>query len=428
MKRVLIITYYWPPAGGPGVQRVLKFAKYLPGYGWEPLILTVKDGEYPARDVSLLDEVPQNLPLFRTRTREPFTLYKKWTGKSGEAIPVAVLAQKKPGLRNALAAYVRMNLFIPDAKKGWIPFALREGSRIIEQYRPELIFSSSPPPTVHLIAKKLSARSGIPWIADLRDPWSNIHYYKDRRSACAQRLDARLERRTLGKAAKITTVSRHFASLILSDPADTHIIPNGFDEHDFAFPYAAPSGNAVFTIAYIGGLNENRFYPEFFHDLGDFITEQGIRREEIRLILAGQIQENLRKRIAAQLDKILTLDCRGYLHHADAVSLMCTSGLLLLFMEKVSDYKGHIPGKLFEYLRSGKYILGLGEPDGEVSRILNEESAGKVLAPGAGSKAILKELYLQWKAKELRGADRGGIIKYSREKLTQILSEVFNSV
>lgn len=428
MKRVLIITYYWPPAGGPGVQRVLKFARYLPEYGWDPLILSVRNGEYPARDETLLKEVPAELPVFLARARDPFTLYKKWTGKNGEAIPVAVLAQKKPGLRNALAAFIRLNFFIPDAKKGWVPYAVKEGEKLIERYRPDLIFSSSPPPSVHLIAAKLSGRSGIPWVADLRDPWSNIHYYQGRRSAFAQRLDAGLERRTLQKADLITCVSRHFASLILADSRKTRIIPNGFDENDFSACKSVSRQDTCFTISYIGGLNENRYYPGFFQEVRDFIVEQGLEHRNIRLVIAGQVQEKLLNEISALLGDIVMLDYRGYLSHADAISLMCASDLLLLFMEKASNYKGHIPGKLFEYIRSGTYILGLGDKEGDVSRILGEERAGQLLDPREDLRFALKELYVKWKNGTLRGAAPDSAVKYSRKELTQNLSEVFNSL
>lgn len=428
MKRVLIITYYWPPAGGPGVQRVLKFARYLPEYGWEPVILTVENGEYPARDETLLKEISTGLPVFRTGSRDPFTLYKKWTGRDREAIPVAVLAQKKPGLRHSLAAFIRMNFFIPDAKKGWIPFALREGRRIIEQYEPELIFSSSPPPTVHLIAKKLSRHSGIPWVADLRDPWSNIHYYQGRRSVLAQRLDAGLERRTLRKANAVTCVSRHFASLIDTDPNKTHIIPNGFDESDFTECKSISKQEAPFTISYVGGLNENRYYPGFFEGLRDFVREQELQHRDIRFVLAGQVQKDLLNKISVLLKDHITLDHRGYLSHADAISLMCASDLLLLFMEKASNYKGHIPGKLFEYIRSGTYVLGIGDKEGDVSRILGEERAGQLLDPGDDHRSVLRKLYIKWKKETLKGAAPGAAEKYSRKKLAQNLSEIFNGL
>jgi hypothetical protein len=157
MKKVLIITYYWPPAGGPGVQRVLKFAKYLPEFGWQPLVLTVKNGEYPAYDKSLKNDIPPECKVYTTKSIEPFKLYKKFTGMAeNEAIPVATLTENKKNWKKRLAYWIRLNLFIPDAKIGWIPFAVKAGKKIIQEEKPDIILSSSPPPTVHLIAKKLA--------------------------------------------------------------------------------------------------------------------------------------------------------------------------------------------------------------------------------------------------------------------------------
>jgi hypothetical protein len=179
MKKVLIITYYWPPAGGPGVQRVLKFVKYLPELGWQPLVLTVKKGEYPAIDETLAKNIPPECKVFKTNIFEPSDLYKRFLGMDDKAkIPTAVLADNNPGLKKQIANLIRLNFFIPDAKIGWKKFAVEEGLKIIETEKPDLIFSSSPPPTVHLIAKKLAAKTNLKWVADFRDPWTDIHYYE----------------------------------------------------------------------------------------------------------------------------------------------------------------------------------------------------------------------------------------------------------
>src|SRR6056297_643237 len=153
MKKVLIITYYWPPSGGPGVQRVLKFAKYLPEFGWQPIILTVKNGEYPAHDESLRKDIPESCKVYKTPALEPFSLYKKFTGMAeDERIPTAALTEKKTNWKKKVAHWIRLNLFIPDAKIGWIPYAVKAGKHIIQKENPDTIFSSSPPPTVNLIA------------------------------------------------------------------------------------------------------------------------------------------------------------------------------------------------------------------------------------------------------------------------------------
>ncbi|MDA3871426.1 MAG: glycosyl transferase family 1, partial [Candidatus Marinimicrobia bacterium] len=171
MKKVLIITYYWPPAGGPGVQRVLKFAKYLPQFGWQPIILTVKNGEYSAIDESLIKEIPKECIVYKTKTFEPYNLYKKFVGKKkDEKLPTYILnTNKNDNLNNKIAKWIRANLFIPDARIGWISHIVREGMKIIEKENPDIIFSSSPPHSLQIGAKKLAKKSGLKWVADFRD-------------------------------------------------------------------------------------------------------------------------------------------------------------------------------------------------------------------------------------------------------------------
>ena len=162
MKKVLIITYYWPPSGGPGVQRVLKFAKYLPQFGWQPIILTVKNGEYPAIDETLEKDIPPECIVYKTNSWEPTNLYKKFAVmKKDEKIPVAVLSENNVSWKKKIANWIRLNLFIPDAKIGWIPFAVRKGKEIIKEHQPDVIFSSSPPHSLQFIAKKLAKWSGL---------------------------------------------------------------------------------------------------------------------------------------------------------------------------------------------------------------------------------------------------------------------------
>ena len=227
LKKVLIITYYWPPAGGPGVQRVLKFAKYLPEFGWQPIILTVENGEYPAIDESLLKEIPQGIKVYKTKSFEPFTIYRKFfSDKKNQPIPVGILAQSGGSLKKRIANFIRLNFIIPDAKIGWKFSAVKEGQKIIDLEKPDLIFSSSPPPTTHLIAKTLAKRNKIKWIADLRDPWSKIHYYQNNRLAIANKLDERIEHKTLSASNKVITVSENFAKLISVEKNKIELIPN----------------------------------------------------------------------------------------------------------------------------------------------------------------------------------------------------------
>ncbi len=428
MKKALIISYYWPPAGGPGVQRILKFAKYLPQYGWTPIVLTVENGEYPAYDPTLSKEVPDHISVFRTRTREPFSAYRKLTGSGSGPIPVGVLAQKKISPKARFARFIRLNMVVPDAKTGWIPFAVKEGQRIIDKFKPDVIFSSSPPPTVHLIAKKLACRNNIPWVADLRDPWSNIHYYQGSRCALTNGIDAALEKRILGRASAVTTVSDHFSTLILAPPEKIRIVPNGFDLADFPDETACRAKDPKLTLAYVGGLNANRFYPEFFVRLRRAILDNHLQKDNVRLILAGQIGEEILNVISSTLEGILITEHRGYVAHAEAIGIMREADLLLMFMEKVSNYGGHVPGKVFEYLMTGNYILGIGDQHGDVAKILLKEKGGMIADPDEDLKNVFKDIIERWRTGTLRGADPRSINEFSREKLTATLAGIFDTL
>ena len=199
MKKVLIITYYWPPAGGAGVQRALKFVKYLPQFGWEPIVLTVENPDSPTEDLSLLEDIPKECKVYKTKSLEPFEVYKKFTGrKSNEKIPGDILLKSdNVSLKDKLAKWVRVNLFIPDAKIGWKKYAVKKGSEIIRTENIDLIFTTSPPQTVALIGRKLAKLTGVKWIADFRDPWMEIVYYQNlNRSKITKAIDTSLEKKS----------------------------------------------------------------------------------------------------------------------------------------------------------------------------------------------------------------------------------------
>jgi glycosyltransferase involved in cell wall biosynthesis len=214
MKKVLIITYYWPPGGGAGIYRVLKFAKYLPQFNWQPIILTVKQGTYPVIDHGLEKDVPSNCPVYRCKSIEPFGIYKKFTGRnSDEAIPDYVFYAKN-SLKDHISRWIRFNCFIPDSRMGWTPSAVKIGLKIIKTEHIDLIFSSSPPNTVQVIANQLARKSGIKWVADFRDPWTDALTYQGiRRSFLTTYIDHRLERNVLQRADAITCVNQDYIDI-----------------------------------------------------------------------------------------------------------------------------------------------------------------------------------------------------------------------
>ncbi|RQV99836.1 MAG: glycosyl transferase family 1, partial [Calditrichaeota bacterium] len=297
MKKVLIITYYWPPAGGPGVQRILNFVKYLPENGWQPVVLTVKSGEYPEIDTTLLNEVPTEIPIFRTSTAEPYTFYR-WLvhGEKAEKIPTFVLTESEDeNLLRKMSAIIRGNIFIPDAKIGWRPFAVKKAKEIFVSHDISLVFSTSPPQTVNLIAKKISGQKKIPWIADLRDPWTDIFYYhRLKRYEWAKKLDRYLERTSLEKADSIITVSPFISRMLQKKIVNRyHVIPNGFDHK--AFIGKSPVENkSVFRIVHTGHLAGNQ-NPEILWDvLRSMILENTEFRENLKIEFYGRIHSDIK--------------------------------------------------------------------------------------------------------------------------------------
>ena len=432
MKKVLIITYYWPPSGGPGVQRVLKFAKYLPDFGWEPVILTVENGEYPAIDKTLSDEIPENCIVYKTKSVELSALYKKFTGmKTGDSIPVSTLAQKNTTWKQKLSNFVRLNFFIPDAKIGWIPYAVSKGKKIIEKEKPDIIFSTSPPPTVHLIAAKLAKWSRIKWVADFRDPWTKIHYLQQRRiNPVSKQINKNLEKNVIENCDAATCVSNNFVNLLTkTNKSKFTVITNGFDSE---INYPVLKNTAKFTILYIGGLACTRYYPDFILLVAKLFENGKLNPDFTELQFVGSIEKDILEDIQEKLKHAPNIQFINYVTHEKALEFMHKADLLLLFLEKGKNYEGHIPGKLFEYLSTGNQILGIGNKYGDTAQIIEKTNAGKIFEPDEIDK-VEEEIISQfncWKNKITREREINAneVSKYTRKRLTQKLTELFDSL
>ncbi|MCF7911180.1 MAG: hypothetical protein K9M99_01525 [Candidatus Cloacimonetes bacterium] len=425
MRRVLIITYYWPPAGGPGVQRILKFVKYLSEFGWQPIVLTVNKGNFPAYDQSLIDEIPAEIRIIKTANWEPDLLYNKFTGRKEENIPVAVLANKNLNWKTRLAHWFRLNIFIPDAKIGWLPSAVQAAGRIIREENIELIYSSSPPPTTHLIAQKLQKKYKLKWIADFRDPWTKIHYYRNApRMAIARWWDEFLEKKVVQDCDGITTASRMFQELLPIDKAKLCCtITNGFDDEVMGIP---PEPEKGFTLLHAGGITANRYYQEFFAGLESFL-EDGDKRQVTRLVLIGKVNPEIISRIR-QYIPAENLQISGYLPHHKALAKMKSASLNLIFLEKLADYKGHIPGKIFEYIAVQRPVLGAGDATGDTAQIIANSGCGKVYAAESDWLEIFNNAYNDWQNGKEPEIDREYINQFHRRQLTAKLAEFFGEI
>lgn len=426
MKKVLIIAYYWPPAGGAGVQRVLKYAKYLPEFGWEPIILSVNSPDSPIEDLSLLDDISPNTKIYKTKALEPFNLYKKITGKKAdEKISSDILVDKtRSSFAEKVSRWIRLNVFIPDAKIGWIPYAVKTGLKIIEEEKIDLIFSSSPPHTVQVIAKKLAHKSKLKWVADFRDPWLEIvHYQEQKRSSITEYIDRKLEKSVLKNADTIITISADIKKLFLSkvNNINCKIIPNGFDESDFQELNREKGDH--FIIAYTGVINKTRVPYVFLKVLNKIINIDGIKN--IKFVIAGNTCSEFNEAVSENMLSEY-VELKGYLSHHESTNILQTSSLLLLIIDNVPQNKGFLTGKIFEYLGAKTPIFGIGPVDGDADNILIESKSGKIINydDEDGAYKLLKEMYDDWNKNIINY--KFEVEKYSRKGQTEELAQIFN--
>ncbi|MDA3861567.1 MAG: glycosyltransferase family 4 protein [Melioribacteraceae bacterium] len=428
MKKVLIITYYWPPAGGAGVQRALKFVKYLPQFGWEPIVLTVENPDSPVDDLSLFKDIPEGTKVYRTKSLEPFELYKKFTGKQSDSkIPIDILISKdNASLKEKIANWIRLNVFIPDAKIGWKRYAVKKGLEIIANENIDLIFTTSPPQTVSLIGKTLSKRSGVKWIADFRDPWMEIVYYQNvKRNWLTTKIDTSLEKKVFSKANGVVTISNDMIRLFKAkvESQKFYLIPNGFDETDFSNPSKVKNDN--FTIAYTGSISKDRVPSVLFSALDKLINSDGIKN--IRLSFAGRYCSEFMTGIEKyNLSGIA--DLRGFVPHSESTQILQNADALLLVVDDVKDNKGFLTGKLFEYMGSKQPIFAIGPIDGDAHEFIKQSNSGAMVdyRDEEGAYNLLKEMYENWKTNSSSYTFEAE--QFSRKNLTEKLAAAFEKV
>lgn len=425
MKKVLIITYYWPPAGGPGVQRVLKFVKYLPQFGWEPIILTVEKGNYPSIDNTLVNEIPENIKVYKTPIFEPFEIYQKFSGSKSEKIPTFELnKEQNENWKKKIFKWIRGNLFIPDAKIGWINHIYKEGLKIVESENPDIIFSSSPPHSLQIGAFKLAAKTGIKWVADFRDPWSSAFWQKDlARGSFAKKRDSRFEHRVISNANAIVTVGKGVKEEYLKTvKRNIEVIPNGFDETDFEV--SVEKNKNKFIISYTGTLGQSQKIDNLLESLNKLPDEVS---SNININFYGTFHPS----ISATIEKYNLgdlINIHSGVSHTDVVKIMKSSNALLLVIPDSENNKGIITGKLFEYLASGNFILGIGPENGDASEILSETYSGKMFDYDKDMTDEILKLYTNWKNSELNEANSEAVNKFSRKELTKKLARLFEEV
>jgi len=434
MKKVLIVTYYFPPSGGPGVQRVLKFVKYLPESGWQPAVLTVRDGDYPARDESLLDEIPSHAVVYRTKIFEPYRLYRKLTGKPPNA-PVDVenipRSGKKKSASERVAELIRSTFFIPDARIGWYPYAVSEGLEIIRREGIDAIYSSSPPYTTALIAQKLHRKTGLPWIAGFRDPWTGFLSTPQRWFFPAA-IDRYLEATVFKSATMVEAAWRGILKDIIKKIPDIDCqkliyLPNGFDSEDY--PNVQPRNDGIFTVTYTGSMYGKRNPQTFLQGVEQAVQEGSVEREQIKLKFIGRFGGEV-KEMFQQCSIRDRIEEVSYLPHSRSVEELLQADALLLVVDEADGSCEIVPGKVFEYLGAERPIIALA-PEGAVAELIRETNAGWVV-PNRDIAAI-KQAFVECYQKTLYHnhrfePNREAIRRYDRREITRQLAVLLDNV
>lgn len=422
-KKALIITYYWPPAGGPGVQRWLKFVKYLPDYGIHPVVYIPENPSYPTLDTTLISEVPEDVTILKQPIREPYRFAEFLSKKSSKTISSGVIPKKKKqSLIQRLMLYIRGNYFIPDARKLWIQPSVSYLSEYIQKENIETVITTGPPHSLHLIGLQLKAQLGVKWIADFRDPWTTIGYHKKLKlSVSAAKKHELMEAQVLTTADHIIVTSentkKEFAAK--SNQSIT-VITNGYDYQQL--PKVTKNQN--FSLAHIGSLLSERNPKVLWKVLGELITEDPDFKKEFVLRLIGVVSDDVLNEIHKFIPKG-NIDLVGYVNHKEALMYQRQSQMLLLVEIDSEDTKAIIPGKLFEYMVAETPIISVGPEDSDVERIIGSTNTGSYFNYDA--EAELKQ-YIIDRFKDFKNSALItypiGLQQYSRKALTKKLAEL----
>ena len=434
MKRVLIISYYWPPTGGSGVQRWVKFAKYLPAEGWQPVIYTPENPEQLAVDTSLEKEIPAEVEVLKTHITEPYELYKKFLKKSGhssEAVEVNPVNAQNKSFAQKAAMWVRGNFFRPDPRCLWIRPSVKFLKEYLKEHPVDLIVSTGPPQSMHLIGRRLARETGLPWIADFRDPWTKIFYFKHlSMTRATERWHRKMEKKVLDEASVVIAVSplvqQEFQSMTQTP---VELITNGFDECDFDRNRCLEADGGPdrdFVITHTGLFAADGNPTTLWKVLGEKCMKNEAFRKALRIKLVGKTDEAILESIRSEgLGEVLT--DMGYQPHNVAVQEQRNASLLILPLRKEPEYKAVLPGKLFEYLASWRPVLGIGQPDGAMSMVLNSTKTGIVL-DWEDKSSLDRFIELCWQ-NHLKGeltVEDADISQFTRRNLTRRMAELFD--
>jgi glycosyltransferase involved in cell wall biosynthesis len=427
MDKVLVFTYYWPPSGGPAVQRWLALSQLLPQFGIEPIIVAPheKYASYVLLDESLNQRIPKELKVVKTKTFEVLNFYQKSLGKG--KLPTAGFAnESNPSFLQKLARWVRGNLFFPDPRKGWNKFALKAAKQLIAENDIKAVITAGPPQSTHLIGQQLKKEYDLFWLCDFHDAWTNVWYYDElMKTSFARNLDSKMELKVLKECDHIITVGRQIISDFeskLGTQEKIHLHSMGFDDEMVA--HEAKVNPNEFVICYTGTMASN-YEPQVIFDSIKQILEQN-ENARIKVELYGLIADDIIE-YAKSIGLEKQVDFKGYVPHKQAVEAIQNGAMLLLVSPNTPQAKMIIPGKIYEYLATRKPILNLAETGTETHEIIEECQAGATFNRNAKTeiKAFIEQMFNEWEKEPNSILNTDSLfLKYSRKTEAETLAKV----
>jgi glycosyltransferase involved in cell wall biosynthesis len=429
LKKVLIITYYWPPSGGSGVQRWLKFVKYLPQFAWQPYVFTPENPSFELRDESLLKDVPPEAEILHFPIWEPYSIFNRLAGNKGR-VPPANSAPRPDSLFKKISLWIRGNLFIPDPRVFWVRPSVKFLNDFLLEQNIRTVITTGPPHSVHLIGLGLKKKNpSLRWIADFRDPWSEWGLLDTIKvGRLARSIHKRLERSVLQNADKVLTITPFYVKqLERLSGRKVHLLTNGFDEDDFRGLTIRPTEK--FIIRHVGMVNEKCNPVPFMESVAALCESNEEFAGLVQIDFVGQVNPTFREFVTQHpvLHRITTFT--DPIPHAGVIELYGQSSLLLLVLTGYKDAEGYMPGKLFEYMATGLPILGVGPEEGDAAKLLIDYGYGKMIS-SEKIVEIIQCMELVFKKKisekisEIHVLGAANTQKYSRRIITGMLTDL----
>jgi glycosyltransferase involved in cell wall biosynthesis len=432
-QKVLIIAYYWPPSGGSGVQRWLKFVKYLPQHGWTPYVFTPENPSFAVRDESLLNDVPAEAEVLHFPIWEPYeaflALSKVAGGTPKAAKPTDLVSTGKRSLFQRLSTWVRGNLFIPDPRMFWVRPSVKFLAEFLKANNIRTIVTTGPPHSLHLIGLKLKQRDpSLHWLADFRDPWSEWGFLDTLKvGAWARRRHKKLERSVLQQADEVITITpfyvRQFSTL---GGRPVNLLTNGYDEDDFKDLVLTRPPR--FTIRHIGIVNEKCDPRPFMEAVRTAMRVEPEFAANTQVEFIGEVHPQFKAYVQAspELNRITRFP--GSVPHKELLKIYGSSSMLVLVLTGYKDAEGYMPGKLFEYLATGLPVLGVGPEQGDAANLLRESGAGQMLDGNRQDQlfgVLMREFVVWQKQGSATQVSRNDYSAYSRRAITGKLTQLF---